>query len=66
MPITDEENKSYEKQKVCFISKKEFSTDTNDKKAFELYHKVKDHLHYTEKLRRAAHSICNLRYKTPK
>ena len=26
----------------------------------------KDHCYYTEKFRAAAHSICNLRYKTPK
>ena len=25
--LTDEENKSYEEQKVCYICKKEFNTD---------------------------------------
>ena len=64
--LTDEENKSYEEQKVCYIYKKEFSTDKNDKNAFKLYRKVRDHCHYTGKFRGAAHSICNLRYKTPK
>ena len=39
-------------------------TDKNDKNAFKLYHKVKDHCHCTRKFRGAA--ICNLRYKTPK
>ena len=52
--------------KICYICKKEFSTDENDKNAFKLYHKVRDHCHYTGKFRGAAHSICNLRYKTPK
>ena len=62
IPLTDEENKSYKKQKVCFICKKGFSTNNDNKK----YHKVRDHCHYTGKCKRAAHSICNLRYKTPK
>ena len=64
--LTDKENKFYEKQKVCSICKKEFSTDENDKNTFKLYHKVKDHCYYTGKFRGAAHSTCNLRYKTPK
>ena len=64
--LTDKENKSYKKQKVCYMCEKEFNTDENDKNAFKLYHKVRDHCHYTGKFRGAAHSICNLRYKTPK
>ena len=35
--LVDKENKSYEKQKVCYICKKEFSTDENDKNVFKLY-----------------------------
>ena len=65
MTLTDKENKSYQKQKVYYICKKEFSTDENDKNAFELYQKVRYHCHYTGKFRGAAHSICHLRYKTP-
>ena len=51
--LTDEENKSYKKQKVCDICKKEFTADDNDKNAFKLYHKVRDHCHYTGKYRGA-------------
>ena len=61
MPLTDEENKFYEEQKLCNICKKGFSIDNGKK-----HHKVRDHCHYTGKFRAAAHSICNLRYKTPK
>ena len=61
IPLTDEENKSYEKQNVCYICKKGFSTDDNKK-----YEKVRDHCHYTGKFRGAVHDICNLIYKTPK
>ena len=52
IPLTDEENRFYEEQKVCNICKKGFSID-NDKKR----HKVKDHCHYTGKFRRAALDI---------
>ena len=36
------------------------------KKKFKLYQKIRDYCHYTGKFRRAAHSICNLRYKVSK
>ena len=62
IPLTDEENKSYKKQKVCYICKKGFSTNYDRKK----YHKVRDHCHYTGKYRGAAHDVYNLRYKTPR
>ena len=57
----DEENKSYEIQKVCYICKKRFSSDDNKK-----YQKIRDHCHHTGQFRGAARDICNLRYKTPK
>ena len=47
IPLTDKEKKSYEKQKVCYICKKRFSTDDDSKK----YHKVRDHCHYKGKCR---------------
>ena len=64
--LTNEEKESYENQKVCYMCEKEFCTDTNDENTFKLYHKVRDHCHYTGKFRGAAHNICNLRYKIPK
>ena len=39
IPLTDKENNSYEKQKFCYIYKKEFSTDKNDTNVFKLYQK---------------------------
>ena len=62
IPLTKKEEKYHNKQKVCYICKKEFNTDDSDKK----HHKVKDHCHYTGKYRGTAHNICNLRYKIPK
>ena len=60
MPLTVKEEIYHNKQKICYICKKEF--DNNDKKNY----KVRDHCHYTGKYRGAAHNICNLRYKVPK
>ena len=54
--LTPEEEKDYDDQKVCYICKKEFDNNDNDKK-------VRDHCHYTSKYRGAAHNICNLIYK---
>ena len=64
--LTDEEIKFYEEQKDCHICKKEFCFDENDKNKFKLCQKVRNHCRYTGKLRGAAHSICNLRYKVPR
>ena len=59
IPLTNKEIKSYKKQKICCICKKEFCDDKNKKK-------VRDHCHFTGKFRGAAHNGCNLRYKVPK
>ena len=58
--LTPEEKIHHNKQKVCYICKKEF--DNNNKKQ----QKVRDYCHYTGKYRGAAHNNCNLRYKIPK
>ena len=62
IPLTTKEKIYHNKQKVCYICKKEFDNNDNDKKQ----QKVRDHCHYTGKYRGAAHNICNLRYKIPK
>ena len=62
IPLAKEERKIHCRQQKCYIYKKRFSADHNNKK----YHKVRDHCHYTGKYRGAVHDICNLRYKTPK
>ena len=59
-PLANKEIKSHEKQKVCHICKKGFQDDDKNKK------KVRDHCHYTQDIRGAAHSKCNLRYSVPK
>ena len=62
IPLSEEENKSYEEQDACFICRKKFNSDKKDKK----HKKVKDHSHYTGKFGGAAHNNCNLNYKIPK
>ena len=62
LPLTNEERILYRQEKVCYICKKGFSTDDDDKK----YQKIRDHCHSTAKYKGAAHDICNLRYKTQK
>ena len=62
IPFTDEENKSYLNQEDCYICKKGFITDDDNKK----YDKVRDHRNNAVKYRGAADNIYNLRYKTPK
>ena len=64
--LTYKEIKFYEWQKVCHICKGWFCYGKNKESEFKLYHKVRDHCHYTRKFRGAAHNICNLRYKVPK
>ena len=53
-------------KKYVIFAKKKLITDKKDKSTFKLYHKVRDHCHYTGKYRRAAHNACNLHYKIPK
>ena len=59
--MTDEENKSYHKQKFSYVCKKN-SIDYDGKK----YYKVRYRCHFTGKYRGAAHNTCNLRYNAKK
>ena len=65
-PLTNKEIKSSEKQKVYYVCEKKFCNDRNKKSEYNLYHKVRDHCHYTGNFKAAAHNICNLRYNVPK
>ena len=56
IPLTDEENRPSENQKLCHVCKKLFKKD--DKK-------VKG-CHFTGKYRGAAHNKCNMNYKITK
>ena len=42
--INKRRKKIHRKQKICYICKKEFSTDDDNKK----YHKIRGNCHYTE------------------
>ena len=55
IPLTYEENKSYKNQKVCYMCKRRFITDEDNK--------VRDHCHFTGKYRGAAHNNCNMNYE---
>ena len=63
IPLTDDENRYYEKRKYCRICKRKFWTDKDNKSKYKIYQKVRDHCHYSGKFRGAAQSIFNLRYK---
>ena len=65
IPLTKEENKSYEEQEPCHICEEKFYLDKDDEN-YKNKRKVKDHCHYTGKFKGAAHSKCNLNYKVPK
>ena len=60
IPLTIKGEIYHNKQKICYIRKKEFNN--NGKRNY----KVRDHCHYTGKYGGAAHNICNLRYKVAK
>ena len=54
MIFTEEDKNDFEKSTVCYICGDELGAD-----------RVRDHCHLTGKFRGAAHSECNLKYRTP-
>ena len=65
IPLTYEENKSHKDQEARHICEEIFGDD-KDNENYKNKRNVKDHCHYTGKIRGAAHSKCNLNYKVPK
>ena len=59
--LTNEQQKSYESENICYICKKNWDNHAKDKN----YYKVSDHCHYTGEYRGAAHSIYYLKYRVP-
>ena len=64
-PLTHKENNFYNEEEICYICKEKFCVDKGDKDYINRK-KVKDHCHYTEKFREAAHSKCDLDYNVQK
>ena len=61
--LTNEQQKSYENARFCFICKEKFQ----DKHAKNrIYGKVRDHCRDTGEYRSAAHSKCNLQQTVPR
>ena len=61
--FANEQQKSYENTKICYIYKEKFEYKyTKDKN----YQKLRGRCYYTDKQRDAAISICNLKYSFSK
>ena len=59
IPLTNEQQESYEKAKICQICREKYEDKYIDNKK---YYIVRDHCHYKDKYNDLAHSICNLKY----
>ena len=61
--LTNEQQESYEKAKICYICQEKFDNKYLEDKN---YCKVRDNYHYTGENRGASHSICDLKCNVPK
>ena len=72
IPLSEDENKSYEEQDVCHICKKKFfldenENDENDENENNENENDENENDKNEKYRKVKdHNNCNLRYKTPR
>ena len=62
VPLTKEELKSYQDVKLCYICENRILKKLSKNIDYRI---VRDHCHYTDKYRGAAHSICNLKFNVP-
>ena len=61
--LTKEQQESCENAKTCYVCEEELKNKyLKDKK----YCKIRDHCHFAERHRGAAHKLCNLKYPLPK
>ena len=60
--MTNEHQKSYKNENICYIYKKIEDKRADDKK----YCQIRDHCHYSGEYRGVEHSISNLKYNVLK
>ena len=61
MKITTQEQEEFNKATICHICEKEFLEDDSTARML----KVRDHCHFTDEYRGAAHNSCNIQCKKP-
>ena len=61
MKLLTKSSKNHKYVKIYFVCQEKLENLKDEK-----YHKVRDHCHYAEKCKAAAHSIGNLKYSVPK
>ena len=65
MFISKEQQAAFKKATICWICQEDLIKDKNHKDS-KKKRPVRDHCHFTDKYRGAAHSICYLQYRKPR